>query len=144
MVEKIRLREGLTKRALAAEIGTNDDALRNWSTGRAIGRKATVRSEPDNKRIVELAASFGLSFSSSDGMTFGHAIFARHQCSQNNRLLTHELVHVRQYESAPSIGAYLAMYVQQSVAFGYQNMPLELEAVNETNKIWGIPLPGRP
>lgn len=33
---------------------------------------------------------------------------------------------------------------QQIIAFGYQNMPLEVEAVNETNRIWGIPLPGRP
>jgi ribosome-binding protein aMBF1 (putative translation factor) len=41
-VEKIRVREGLTKRALAAEIGTNEDALRNWVTGRAVGCKATV------------------------------------------------------------------------------------------------------
>src|ERR1700751_1387086 len=100
--------------------------------------------EPDNKRIVELAACFGLSFSGSDGMTFGHAIFARHQYAQDNRLLTHELVHVRQYEKASSIGAYLPLYVQQVMAFGYQNMPLEVEAVNETNRIWGIPLPGRP
>jgi hypothetical protein len=100
--------------------------------------------EPNNKRIVELAAGFGLFFSGSDGMTFGHAVLARHQCAQNNRLLTHELVHVRQYEKAPSIRAYLQRYVQEITAFGYQNMPLEIEAVNETNKIWGIPLPGRP
>jgi hypothetical protein len=99
--------------------------------------------EPANKRIVELAAGFGLSFSGSDGMTFGHAIFARHQCAQDNRLLTHELVHVRQYEKAPSIGAYLDVYVKQIIVCGYQKMPLELEAVNETNRIWGIPRPGR-
>jgi ribosome-binding protein aMBF1 (putative translation factor) len=41
-VEAIRIREGLTRRALAAEIGTTEDALRNCMTGRALGRKETV------------------------------------------------------------------------------------------------------
>lgn len=41
-VEAIRVREGWTKRTLAAEIGTNEDALRNWMTGRALGRAETV------------------------------------------------------------------------------------------------------
>ena len=41
-VEKIRVREGLTKRALAAKLGTSKDALHNWVSGRAIGRRETV------------------------------------------------------------------------------------------------------
>ncbi|MFY9987937.1 MAG: hypothetical protein WAK31_24480 [Chthoniobacterales bacterium] len=93
--------------------------------------------EPENKRIVELAGRFGLSFAGSDGMTFGHAIFARHYRVGDQRLLIHELVHVRQYEKAQTIGAYLNVYVEQILAFGYQNMPLEVEAVTETNLILG-------
>jgi DNA-binding transcriptional regulator YiaG len=41
-VERIRLRDGMSKTALAAELETTTDALRNWMTGRAIGRKETV------------------------------------------------------------------------------------------------------
>jgi ribosome-binding protein aMBF1 (putative translation factor) len=41
-VEGIRVREGLSKSALAAEIGTNENALRNWMTGRALGRRETI------------------------------------------------------------------------------------------------------
>jgi DNA-binding transcriptional regulator YiaG len=32
-VEKVRVREGWTKQALAAELDTSEDALRNWMTG---------------------------------------------------------------------------------------------------------------
>jgi len=53
-VEAIRVREGLTKRALAAEIGTSEDALRNWLTGRALGRAETVALiKPQEERICE-------------------------------------------------------------------------------------------
>jgi hypothetical protein len=34
-VEKIRVREGLTKRALAAEIGASEDGLHSWISGRS-------------------------------------------------------------------------------------------------------------
>jgi hypothetical protein len=37
-VEAVRLRDGLTKRAVAAEIGTAEDVLRAWLAGEAIGR----------------------------------------------------------------------------------------------------------
>ena len=41
-VEKVRVREGLTKRALAAEIGASEDGLHAWMSGRSIGRAETV------------------------------------------------------------------------------------------------------
>jgi transcriptional regulator with XRE-family HTH domain len=41
-VEAIRLRNGMTMTELAAELKTATDALRNWMTGRAIGRRETV------------------------------------------------------------------------------------------------------
>jgi hypothetical protein len=93
---------------------------------------------PEDERIVKLASELGLSFAAADGMAFGHGIFVRHSEAQNNELLTHELVHVRQYEQARSVAAYLSTYVQQILRFGYQNMPLEREAVTETEKLWGF------
>ena len=41
-VEAIRLHHGMTKTELAAELETTTDALRNWMTGRTVGRKETV------------------------------------------------------------------------------------------------------
>jgi len=41
-VEKIRLRHGMSKTELAAELGANVDGVRAWMTGRTIGRAATV------------------------------------------------------------------------------------------------------
>jgi Domain of unknown function (DUF4157) len=123
-----------------------DSALKNTAQAVRVQKPDDVRiysvqriPEPENKRIVELGASFGLSFANSAGMTFGHAIFVRREHTQDKQLLTHELVHVRQYEKAPSIGAYLSVYVQQLTDVGYEKMPLEVEAVQETLNIWGPP-----
>ena len=41
-VEAIRLRYRMRKTELAAELKTTTDALRNWTTGRTVGRKETV------------------------------------------------------------------------------------------------------
>jgi transcriptional regulator with XRE-family HTH domain len=41
-VEKIRLRHGMTKKAVAAEIGTAKDVLRSWLAGEAVGRAESV------------------------------------------------------------------------------------------------------
>jgi transcriptional regulator with XRE-family HTH domain len=41
-VEARRLKLGLSKSELAAELGTTTDALRAWLTGRTVGRKETV------------------------------------------------------------------------------------------------------
>jgi hypothetical protein len=95
--------------------------------------------EPDNQRIVELGTSLGLPFSNLGGITFGHGIFVRRSSVQDNALLTHELVHVRQYEQWKSIAEYLPIYVQQLIQSGYQRMPFELEAIAETAKIWPPP-----
>jgi ribosome-binding protein aMBF1 (putative translation factor) len=41
-VEAVRLRYGISKTELAAELETTADALRAWMTGRTVGRKETV------------------------------------------------------------------------------------------------------
>ena len=42
-VEARRLELGMNKTELAAELGTTDDAVRAWMTGRTIGRPETVQ-----------------------------------------------------------------------------------------------------
>jgi hypothetical protein len=46
-VETVRLRDGLTKQAVAAEIGTDKDVLRSWLVGDAIGRAESVAKIKD-------------------------------------------------------------------------------------------------
>jgi DNA-binding transcriptional regulator YiaG len=41
-VEAVRVREGMTRAKLAAELETTLGALRNWMSGRTIGRRETV------------------------------------------------------------------------------------------------------
>jgi hypothetical protein len=141
--------ERMEKRALSEGIAVND-ILRNAATILRIKDIGAVRilavpsiCEPENQRIVALAAALGLSFSNLGGITFGHGILVHRSYAQDNALLTHELVHVRQYEQAGTIARYLPVYVQQLIQYGYQNMPLEREAVIETANMWPPP-PHRP
>jgi hypothetical protein len=46
-VEALRLRLGMNKTKLAAEVETTTDALRAWMTGRTVGRKETVAKIQD-------------------------------------------------------------------------------------------------
>lgn len=59
-VEAIRVREGLTKRALASEVGTNKDALHNWISGKAIGRRETVEKLRAFLKNREIAQASGI------------------------------------------------------------------------------------
>jgi len=42
-VERIRLREGMTKAELARQLGTHPTVIQSWLNGTAIGRKASVK-----------------------------------------------------------------------------------------------------
>jgi DNA-binding transcriptional regulator YiaG len=63
-VEALRLRLGMSKIELAAELGTTDDAVRAWMTGRTVGRAETVEklsaflshsNRPAQHRVERLA-----------------------------------------------------------------------------------------
>jgi DNA-binding transcriptional regulator YiaG len=46
-VDAVRIRYGMTKTELAAELGANVDGVRAWMTGRTVGRKETVEKIKD-------------------------------------------------------------------------------------------------
>jgi hypothetical protein len=62
------------------------------------------------------------------GLTLGYGVYLKAEAAASRRLLAHELRHVAQYESYPSIGAYLAVYLPQLLELGYENAPLERDA----------------
>ena len=63
----------------------------------------------------------------------GYGVIVRVDCTRNLRLLTHEFVHVAQYERLGREG-FLQEYIQQIAAHGYLNAPFELEAEAKATK----------
>ena len=59
-LEAVRMRHGMTKAELAAELETTKDALRAWMTGRTVGRKeAVVKIKEFSKAEISLGRSSG-------------------------------------------------------------------------------------
>ena len=83
---------------------------------------ATIRLEG----LIELFLKSGLG--AINGITCGHGIFVRPD-AYSRHLITHELVHVLQYERFGGIEPYLKAYVPEIVSPPYYpNGPLEQEA----------------
>ena len=69
----------------------------------------------------------GLLNADTGGLTAVYGVIVRVNCEDNLRLLTHEFVHVAQYERLGR-EAFLREYIQQIAAHGYPDAPFELEA----------------
>jgi hypothetical protein len=63
------------------------------------------------------------------GLTLGHGILVREDCWRDRGLIAHELVHVAQYERLGGIEPFLRRYLSECLTIGYQNSPLEQEAM---------------
>jgi hypothetical protein len=83
--------------------------------------------EPDHPELRAIAKQTGLIGQHTGGITFGHGIYIR-DGHISNRLVSHELRHVHQYEVAGSIAAFLRTYLEQIATLGYERAPLELDA----------------
>ena len=53
---------------------------------------------PEHPRVKQLARQVGLLNADTGGLTAGYGVIVRLDCTRNLRLLTHEFVHVAQYE----------------------------------------------
>jgi len=84
---------------------------------------------PDDPILYQAAVATGMLGPNMVGLTLSHGIYVcQGHCTL--RLLSHEFRHVHQYEQAGSITAFLGVYLEQIVTFGYQNAPLEIDARN--------------
>ena len=83
---------------------------------------------PTEAALREAAVQTGLLGPSMIGLTLGYAVLICRGHEASPRLLSHEFRHVYQYETAGSIAAFLPGYLQQIVAVGYFNAPLEADA----------------
>ena len=82
---------------------------------------------PDDQMLRDVALQAGLLGPDMNGVTFGYGIYA---CTDRvtNRLITHECRHVSQCEAAGSIAAFLPVYLQEIVQYGYFESPVEADA----------------
>ena len=78
--------------------------------------------------LAPLEDRIGFSISQAAGVTLGHGIYLTESC-ESFELVTHELVHVRQYQDFRSPLFFIWHYFYECLAFGYHDAPLEREAV---------------
>jgi hypothetical protein len=83
---------------------------------------------PADVSLCEAALQSGLLGPGTIGLTLGYAVLVCRGHEFKPRLLSHEFRHVYQYEAAGSIAAFLPVYLQQIVAFGYVDAPFEADA----------------
>ena len=82
---------------------------------------------PQDPMLQAAGVQSGLLGPHMAGLTLGYSVFVR-RGYDTWRLLSHEFRHVFQYERAGSIAAFLPIYLQQILQFGYASAPLELDA----------------
>lgn len=83
---------------------------------------------PADAELRRAATQTGLLMPDGMGLTLGYAVFLRHGHESDARLQRHEFRHVRQFEDAGSLAAFLTEYLSQIVRLGYERAPLELDA----------------
>jgi hypothetical protein len=82
---------------------------------------------PEEPALRAAALATGLIGPQMAGLTLGHTIFVLRK-HLSNRLISHELRHVHQYEELGSIAKFLPLYLEQIATVGYENAPLEIDA----------------
>ncbi len=82
---------------------------------------------PNHPILKKAAKALGFMTSSPAGLTLEHSIYICENF-RSERLLSHELRHVQQYEHYGSIKQFLREYLSQVLKHGYYDAPLEVDA----------------
>ena len=69
------------------------------------------------------------------GLTLGYGIFVRIDWWRDRELIAHELVHTAQYERLGGIEPFLRRYLTECLTVGYEQSPLEREAVTRAGEL---------
>jgi hypothetical protein len=78
--------------------------------------------------LLRLADRWQIGCPNPAGMTLGHGIYALEAWSADFALISHELVHVLQYQRCRGHWHFMRDYLRQCLSFGYDSAPMELEA----------------
>ncbi|WGV99086.1 hypothetical protein QF117_14115 [Vibrio sp. YMD68] len=84
---------------------------------------------PENESLLFQMQRLGLDSPYFVGATFGYGIWIANKAKGDKLLLSHELIHVKQAETA-GLEAFTKDYLLQLSIFGYAKAPIELEAYN--------------
>ena len=90
---------------------------------------------PDDPELKVAAQAIELITPNTAGLTLQYGIFIRNDNWDNRELIVHELVHTSQYERFGSIQKFLQKYLTECIQEGYQNAPLEREAIENAKSI---------
>ena len=90
---------------------------------------------PSHPALAAAAIVAGLISRSTAGMTLRYGIFIRADCWDQRLLVSHELVHVTQYERLGGFDAFLRPYLQECLTRGYPNGPMEQEAITKSVRL---------
>jgi len=84
---------------------------------------------PADPMLRAAAASINFLTAAPRGLALDYGIFVRADHWRDRALIAHELVHTAQFQRLGGILPFLQTYIFQCATVGYQNAPLELEAV---------------
>ena len=84
---------------------------------------------PADPMLRAAAASINFLTAAPRGLALDYGIFVRTDHWRDRALIAHELVHTAQFQRLGGILPFLQTYIFQCATVGYQNAPLELEAV---------------
>jgi len=84
---------------------------------------------PAHPMLRAAAASINFLTVAPRGLALDYGIFVRTDHWRDRALIAHELVHTAQFQRLGGILPFLQTYIFQCATVGYQNAPLELEAV---------------
>ncbi|MBD1559895.1 hypothetical protein HC752_23510 [Vibrio sp. S9_S30] len=85
---------------------------------------------PKDPELSALAKKYDYSSPNMAAYTYGHGIWIKKSYKYDMKLLSHELIHVRQSEQRGK-SELTKQYLLQLFIYGYRNTPLEVEAYNE-------------
>lgn len=90
---------------------------------------------PGHPMLRAAAASINFITAAPRGLALDCGIFVRADHWRDRALIAHELVHTAQYQRLGGILPFLQTYIVQCATIGYQNAPLELEAIATSARI---------
>ena len=88
---------------------------------------------PKDPELSALAKKYNYSSPNMVAYTYGYGIWIKNAYKYDMKLLSHELIHVRQSEQRGK-SEQTKQYLIQLFIYGYRNTPLEVEAYNEEGK----------
>ena len=91
--------------------------------------------EPEDSNLNETNKVLGFISSDTLGITYQYGIYIRQDFWENESLIIHELTHILQYEKLGGIADFLNQYIKESIYYGYDKSPLEIEARTMETKL---------